>query len=256
MHRNLLCVAALAAVSVIQAPAAVSSVQPVTSSNWFQELLEWPLSFLFPQSAPSELTLQDPIAPAAPVLPCQVQPLHEITDADALEFESHKGSAGVVNTSGMTPAAAMALNHFQSLVSSFGGSVTVKSAYRPQAYQNHLQEVWDKWMTELRNNTAPECSELRSAVYAEFSGHDLLESQRPAGISDHSRGTAFDAAVYLPERSARAKRKINVDTLARRVGLFRPVAFQDPVHFRLGLGRLLAAAGRGRNGLRSSRRAA
>ena len=239
MYRKLFCVAALAAVSALNASAAVT-VQPV-GSVWFEQLLQWPLSLFFGPTVPATITVDEHIPDIGPA-PCLVSPLAEITDEGALEFEANRGTADVIQTSGMTPAASMALEEFESLVSSFGGSVTLKSAYRPPAYQDHLQQVWDKWMIELKDNIVPECQELRNQVYEEFAGHDLLESQRPAGISDHSRGTAFDAAVYLPYRGKQFSKKINVDTLAWRAGLYRPVAFQDPVHFRYGLPKIAHVA--------------
>ena len=90
------------------------------------------------------------------------------------KFEAAVGTDGVVNIEGLTPGAARALNRFEQLVVSAGGRVVVKSAYRPATYQAHLQELWDKWMLELRHNFTEECAPLRAIVWDEFSRHDLL----------------------------------------------------------------------------------
>jgi D-alanyl-D-alanine dipeptidase len=164
-----------------------------------------------------------------------VNPLSEINDEQGLAFENAAGTFAVVDVDGLTAQAQMALARFQRLVSSAGGTVAITSAYRPAAYQEHLQSVWDKWMAELRDNTDFACQELRAEVGGEFRKHGLLESQRPATTSDHTRGLSFDAIVQLPVvRAKRAKRVVvGIDTLALRAGLRRPHIAQDPVHFRL-----------------------
>ena len=111
-------------------------------------------------------------------------------------------------------------------------SMELKSAYRPPAYQAHLQEVWDKWMT-VRSNRDPNCTEVRARVQMEFERHRLLESQRPVTFSDHTRGNAFDAAVFLPAGAKLARRRVTLDKLARLSGVQRPDIARDPVHFRL-----------------------
>jgi hypothetical protein len=166
---------------------------------------------------------------------CEVQPLSEIQDEQALSFENSAGTFAVVDVDGLTAQAQVALAQFQRLVSSAGGTVSITSAYRPAAYQEHLQSVWDKWMVELRDNTDARCQELRAEVGGEFRKHALLESQRPATTSDHTRGLSFDANVHLPViKLKKGKRKIaGVDFLALQAGLRRPHIAQDPVHFRL-----------------------
>ena len=165
---------------------------------------------------------------------CEVDPLADIEDEQALSFEESSGTFAVVDVNGLTAQSQMALARFQRLVSSAGGTVSITSAYRPAAYQQHLQSVWDKWMVELRGNTDPDCQGLRAEVGAEFRKHTLLESQRPATTSDHTRGLSFDANVHLPLiRTKKGKRRIRIDTLAIRAGLRRPHIAQDPVHFRL-----------------------
>jgi D-alanyl-D-alanine dipeptidase len=203
-------------------------------SSFFSAIWSLPIFRLFAPIAP-------PVAEFVPVpelvqeiSACDVAPLQEIEDEQALAFENSSGSFAAVDVDGLTAQAQVALARFQRIVSSAGGSLSITSAYRPGAYQEHLQSVWDKWMVELRRNTDPDCQELRAEVRDEFEKHTLLESQRPATTSDHTRGLSFDANVRLPFiRSKKGKRRIGVDALALRAGLRRPHIAQDPVHFRV-----------------------
>jgi hypothetical protein len=163
---------------------------------------------------------------------CSVEPLPDIVDEEALAFENQEGP----NTGGLIPAMAEALEKFRKLVFKAGGSFDLKSAYRPSAYQEHLQQVWFKWMRELRFNLQPGCAELRAQVQEEFTRHSLLPSQMPVTDSDHTKGLAFDASVMLPRPVRTRKRRVvgvSLDYLARLAGLCRPDIRRDPVHFKL-----------------------
>jgi hypothetical protein len=160
---------------------------------------------------------------------CSVAPLPAIEDIEALEFENRTSP----DTKGLLPAMARALETFQHLVMSAGGSVEIKSAYRPEAYQAHLQAVWYKWK-ELRYNRQAGCQALRAEVKDEFSRHNLLATQKPVTSSDHTRGLAFDAAVSMPRTVVRKKRRVSLDRLCRQAGIQRPDVRHDPVHFKLG----------------------
>jgi D-alanyl-D-alanine dipeptidase len=162
-----------------------------------------------------------------------VAPLPAITDVPALLFE---GSTSP-DTGDLKPAMARALEKFQHLVGSVGGTFELKSAYRPPAYQAHLQQVWFKWMLELRGNREPGCQALRAQVGAEFALHHLLDTQKPVTASDHTRGLAFDAAVVVPGVARLKKRRISLDRLALMAGIQRPDILRDPVHFKLGVAR-------------------
>ena len=172
------------------------------------------------------ITAQPRIAPDAN---CSVEPLPEIVDAEAIQFEKDSGP----DTAGLLPAMAKALERFHKLVTSAGGTFELKSAYRPAAYQEHLQQVWFKWMRELRRNREPGCQALRAQVSEEFTRHNLMESQTPVTSSDHTRGAAFDAIVLMPSLTARRRRRISLDRLALQAGLRRPDIRHDPVHFKL-----------------------
>lgn len=163
---------------------------------------------------------------------CGVTPLPTITDDEALTFEERTSP----DTGGLEPAMAGALEKFQQLVSSAGGTFELKSAYRPASYQAHLQAVWFKWMLELRNNREPGCQELRAQIGEEFSRHRLLVKQKPVTSSDHTRGLAFDAAVVLPRVAWLKARRVSLDRLALMAGIRRPDILHDPVHFKLAIG--------------------
>ncbi|MBK8811752.1 MAG: hypothetical protein IPN69_13605 [Acidobacteria bacterium] len=138
---------------------------------------------------------------------CAVAPLSPITNPDAQKYES----GDRVNLGGLTSGTRDALRCLQNQIvpelasvapgqpletgSTDARGFTVNSGYRPQAYQDHLLEVWDKWQL-LKNNKQPECQNLKTQLRKEIgkSGHDLAE--RPsAKISNHTRGTAFDISI-------------------------------------------------------------
>lgn len=170
-------------------------------------------------------------SPAASFGTCSVAPLDPIEDPAAQQLEAATGS-NTVDVTDMVPAAARALDRFEARVASVGGTMVLKSAYRPASYQHHLQNVWYKWMTELRNNHDPACQDLRAQVQEEFQRHHLIETQHPVSVSDHTRGLAFDATVELPPNARIGRRKVTLDTLAHLAGLLRPAIIADPVHFK------------------------
>jgi hypothetical protein len=172
---------------------------------------------------------QPNMAAAAMAPNCSVAPLPELQDEETVQFENQDSP----NTAGLLPAMAEALEKFRRLVASAGGSFDLKSAYRPIAYQEHLQQVWFKWMRELRYNHQPGCQALRARVQEEFTRHKLMPTQIPVTDSDHTRGMAFDAAVMMPRLAKLKKTRVSVDYLARLAGLRRPDFRRDPVHFKL-----------------------
>ena len=166
---------------------------------------------------------------ARPAGACSIDPLPEIIDAEAIQFEKQEA----LDTTGLLPEMAAALEKFRKLVTSVGGTFELRSAYRPLAYQEHLQQVWFKWMRELRRNREPGCQALRLEVREEFTRHNLMETQMPATDSDHTRGMAIDASVMLPRLARTKKRRVSLDHLALRAGLRRPDVRHDPVHYKL-----------------------
>jgi hypothetical protein len=198
---------------------------------WIDDLRQLPLlQFFSPTVATLEMPKLDLQAPGPP--PCLIGDIPVLHDIDAMGFEANAGSPAVVNIEGLTSRTALALTRLERVVASVGGAIVVTSAYRPSAYQEHLQAIWDKWMLELRKNKEDGCQDLKAQVQNEFIRHQLLERQRPALMSEHSLGIAFDASIMLPNR-VRKGRRVSLDSLARRAGVQRPLIRRDPVHFRL-----------------------
>ncbi|HUJ12555.1 MAG TPA: D-alanyl-D-alanine carboxypeptidase family protein [Thermoanaerobaculia bacterium] len=150
---------------------------------------------------------------------CKVAPLTPITDPQAQSFEN----GNTLDTDDLNASMKTALDCLEQQAQTNGGSLTVTSAYRPPAYQQHLLEVWQKW-DALKNSRDPGCAALRTQVQQEFQRHQLLSTQRPAVNSRHTRGEAFDANWSLPAN-------VDIDTLADDCNLIRPVVATDPVHF-------------------------
>ncbi len=194
-------------------------------SDWADSILHLPVTrWLMPWLSVPPPAARETARPAA----CNIAPLPPITDPEALEFEASIAP----NTNGLVPAMTRALQKFQQLVSSMGGTFVLKSAYRPPAYQAHLQQVWYKWM-ELRNNHDQGCQDLQASVRAEFTGHHLMETQKPVTGSDHTRGLAFDATVFMPPVTPKKRTPVSLDRLALRAGVMRPDIVRDPVHYKL-----------------------
>ena len=145
-----------------------------------------------------------------------------ITDPDAVRFEN----GNTIDTDHLIEAMRIALACFRREVESLHGNFTLQSAYRPPAYQAHLREVWDKWR-QIRGINSLACRARRQHIEREFQRHGLLEAQRPALNSPHTRGEAIDVTISnLPPNE-------DIDSVAARCNLHRPVPLNDPVHFTL-----------------------
>jgi hypothetical protein len=159
------------------------------------------------------------LAAAPACKPCSVQPLAQITDPDALAFENGKK----VDLDHLTTEMMASVDCFIESVTGEGGTISITSAWRPVAYQEHLRETWDKW-DALKSNTAAECQKLKQTIGAHFASHGLLLSQQPSINSKHTQGLAIDANVALPAG-------VDGDALAGLCSLSRPKPKNDPVHY-------------------------
>jgi hypothetical protein len=124
-----------------------------------------------------------------------------------------------LDIAGMTQGTQNALTCLRNAVGAAGGSLTVTSAYRPQPYQDHIREVWDKWQA-IQNRNDAACAQTKAQVQTEWNRHGLRV--RPAAVSDHTGGRAFDAN-FSPG-------SLNIDQLANGCSLSRTVQGDD-VHF-------------------------
>jgi len=136
-----------------------------------------------------------PSGPAFDTCPLKLAPL----TGDALAIEQSANSDRVLLSSGDSNIN----NNLQKLAGEIGKlraalrtkkgvSITVNSAYRPLAYQNHLYELSTLWNDKgLKNGTAgPTCADLATTVKAELIKHGLLRqdgSASPVSFPDPCR---------------------------------------------------------------------
>lgn len=157
-------------------------------------------------------TVQQLVSSQTVVVDCGVEPIAAVSpDPYPLDIDN------------MTAATQTALSCLQTGVSNAGGSLTVISAFRPDWYQTHLREVWDKWQI-VRQWPQGRCPTVRANIQAEWVSHGI--GSEPGVTSNHSAGTAFDATWNLPTGHA------DIDTLARGYNLARDVPGDDS-HFHL-----------------------
>jgi hypothetical protein len=204
--------------------------QPAVS--WFESLWNLPVfRWLSPEISWLPQVVESNPVEVPPPPACSVEPVPTVTDSDALQFEGMVGVGPVVDLDRLTPETSHAVNRFDQLVTKTGGELTLMSAFRPESYQQHLRDVWFKWM-EIRNNADPACSKMKAEVEDEFTRHQLIVTQQPVPVSDHTLGIGVDAAVQWTSSRAR-RRHVSLDRLARLAGMMRPAIRRDPVHFRL-----------------------
>jgi hypothetical protein len=192
----------------------------------------------------------DPIFWGGTDPPCKVSPLPPITDTQAQQIEASQTFSTIqVNghpvsvssralISGLTADTQTALTNFLTRIVNTPGAGTpvINSAFRPQAYQDHLRAIRDRANqlggrvsngTVTFTNTDSQCASVRDEIARELLNHGL--SNNPvARQSDHTRGIAVDITVNLPPGT-------NVDTLASP-DFTRPLPVKDAVHFVHGQG--------------------
>ena len=180
--------------------------------------------FVMPQKKESENSLdstKDHVSPgvlqrqAAPV----ANPVPPVATCPVTAIASF-GPPDAAPAGALTAATQTALTCLQNAVIAAGGTIVVTTTFRSQAYQDHLVEVWDKVNAPAR--TEPECAAVMQNYATERATHFPMGA--PArGVSNHTRGTAFDATVTLPAGTS-------LDTIQAGCNLSRPVA-GEPWHF-------------------------
>lgn len=145
--------------------------------------------------------------------PCPVKPLLPITDTEAQKHESGQYSKNpdLIHISDEVRTGALCIQQKQQ-------GAKISSGFRPQMYQDHLQEVWDKWEI-LKPNKTEACREIRADVANHINQHQMR--RRPGANSNHPSGKAVDISG-IPEE--------NAERVARDCGMYRPYA-DDRVHF-------------------------
>lgn len=182
--------------------------------------------------------------------PCSTPDLPAITDAQAQQIEapetfsttmvdghpvSMSSRAILTNLTAKTSAGLTAM--LTKVVNTPGAGVpAINSAWRPQAYQDHLRAIRDRadrlgahfdrgtGAVTFTNND-PACASLRQEVTRELLEH-RLGNNPVAKKSLHSQGLAVDVSTNLPPG-------VDIDTLAAGTGIARPPALRvkDPIHF-------------------------
>jgi len=100
-------------------------------------------------------------------------------------------------TDNMTADTLTALTCLENLVTRAGGSVVERtSGWRPQAYQDHLYEIYSKAIA-LQSLSDAACTAIKTDVMAEKAAHQLNGVVAPT--SYHTAGTAFDVTVSVPD---------------------------------------------------------
>jgi hypothetical protein len=153
-----------------------------------------------------------------PVATCSVDDLPAITDPEVQAFEDNPDLS---DTARLTPRMQTALSCL--LTAAVDGSPSVGSAYRPPAYNQHLIDVWEKWVNELLENEDSACAVRKTEIQSHFQRHRLKESQGPVPGSLHTLGEAVDVTISLPSA--------NINALATGCQLRRPLPVKDNVHF-------------------------
>ncbi|MCR4304399.1 MAG: hypothetical protein NUV63_09295 [Gallionella sp.] len=151
---------------------------------------------------------------------CSVDDLPPITDPEVQLFEDNPDRSDETRLTDRMKTALACLK-----TAAAAGSPNVGSAYRPPAYNQHLIEVWEKWVNELKNNKEPACATLKTKIQGHFKTHKLLESQQPVEGSLHTLGEAVDVTISLPPAT--------IDGFWPGCRLYRKpsLRIKDPVHF-------------------------
>jgi hypothetical protein len=157
---------------------------------------------------------------------CEVEPLQPITDPDAKRFEA----GDTIREDGLSDSMKDKLKCLRDKVAEKGGTLTVNSAWRPQAYQDHLRELSDKHPALIKLAILEQVAECLpapyyGAVHPDYVKHGL--NRNVAKVSNHTSGDAFDASWSGVN---------NIDKLAGDCGLHRPLPAPkadggDPIHF-------------------------
>lgn len=147
---------------------------------------------------------------------CPVAPLTPITAPIALQFERKENP---VIEDKLTDSMKTKLACLRKEVAAAKGILTVNSAWRPPAYQDHFYEIKTKYNL-LDTKEIPGCSAIKMAIAAEYQNHGL--TGLVGKTSKHSIGEAFDANWSSG---------IEIDLLAGKCNLYRPWKKKDRMHF-------------------------
>jgi hypothetical protein len=176
-----------------------------------------------------------------PIANCPVTTkIDKITDPIALQYEDGTyNSTDKPDLAHLNQATQTGLACIQQKVAASNCYMTPRptSGYRPNAYQKHIREVYDKWQ-KLKDNSTPECADLKRSVKAEFDYHSPF-ARRPGETSNHSQldaqgnpaGNAVDISG-VPDSAIDS-----ADVIACQCNMHRPLINMpapkdnDPIHY-------------------------
>jgi len=143
-------------------------------------------------------------------------------DCPVSDFAPYTPDPYPLNTGNLVTLAKTAVSCLQNCGGIPSESALLASGYRPQAYQDHLAEIWEKW-NRLKNDYRQECLDLRARLEREFFFTHEIEKNIdpiPPGPNCHSSGTCFDVnSGQIP----------SVDSCSLTCRVRRPIA-RDPGH--------------------------
>lgn len=145
------------------------------------------------------------------------------------------------NTARLTPETAQAKLCIDDRIRVLGGTPVLTSAFRTEAYQRHLWEIYDRWIGDkktrrpgLNENTQPECAELKAKVKAQWDHHGLggLKTSPAFSAGRHPLGRALDYSRKSTINPLEG-RGVNIanDVAAQCSGVTYPLPDVDKGHF-------------------------
>jgi hypothetical protein len=149
-------------------------------------------------------------------------------DPDTMTLENNP-----INTSRWTDKTKLAYLCFVGKVNGAGVSVNLASAFRTDAYQRHLWEIYNRWKTlGLSTNTDETCTVLKKKVHDEWSEHGLqgLRTSPAFKAGKHPKGTAFDISRKTTIRQLEAMR-VDITKFVEPCDLNYPLPVLDKGHF-------------------------
>lgn len=177
---------------------------------------------------PPKACAVDPLTP----IPILVQQYPELYPGSTLGLE-----ANPIDSFHLQPNMQTALACFQGRIQGAGGTFRLNSAYRTNAYQAHLREVWDKWIAIKPLAGDPTCSQVYADVQSEFDKHGIVHRPASADLGPHTTGSAIDVCadgIARRQCSTSIPNSVLSSTqtlaIADQCGLHRRVP-TDPVHF-------------------------
>lgn len=149
-------------------------------------------------------------------------------DPDTMTLENNP-----INTARLTPETKNALTCLEDKVKTYKIPFNLTSAFRTEAYQSHLWEIWDRWKTKgLSTNADPGCQARKAKVKAEWDHHGLegLLTSPADDAGKHPQGMALDISRKTTMKQL-INAGVNIQELAKECNLSYPFPILDKGHF-------------------------